>query len=147
MRLDKEFFAKPAESVAEDLLNNYVVRNFEEERRGRILATESYVGKQTRDKDTIYEEPGTIYMYPFRGNYILNVTTGEEGSPECVLIRETEIDDEVCGPIKTTRELDINSKDWDGRSIINDELYFDDLISFEEVPDQETCKGRWKVKG
>jgi hypothetical protein len=145
MRTSKQFFGRLTEEVAESLVNKYLVRKLDEEIWARIVETEAYVGEGSRDKHTIYAEPGTIYMYPLRGSRVLCVTTEKEGTPACVLIKKAEIDKKEYGPIKLTEKLKIR-KEWDGRSIENDELYFDDGILFEKIHDLGTCRGRYKAR-
>ncbi|MFB6199743.1 MAG: DNA-3-methyladenine glycosylase [Candidatus Nanohaloarchaea archaeon] len=146
MRLEKDFFERTPEEVACDLLNSYVVREDAGQIKAMITETEAYRGRGRSDTGTMSEEAGTFYIYNLRGNPTLNITTGEEGDPECVLVREVEIDGQKYGPIQTADELDIGW-DWDGENVSGEGLYFDDGIFHEEVLNQENCAGRWSLEG
>lgn len=145
MRLDKDFFERVAEEVAYDLLNSYVVKEGGTQVKARITQTEAYRGQGRNDTETMLEEAGTLYIYNLRGNPTLNVTTGEKDNPECVLIKEVEIDGQRYGPVQTADELDIGW-DWEGEDVSGDRLYFDDRILYEEVLSQENCEGRWSLE-
>ena len=70
--------------------------------KGKIVETEAYLGladkaahsysgKKTKNVATMYEKPGTAYVYFIWGMYYcLNLITVEEGVPEGVLIRGIE---------------------------------------------------------
>lgn len=99
----RSFFMRPALEVAVDLLGMRLVRKRERRlRTGVIVETEAYVGtrdrashayggKMTPRNRSEYLRGGHVYIYLCYGLYWqLNITTLEEGIPECVLIRALE---------------------------------------------------------
>jgi DNA-3-methyladenine glycosylase len=84
--------------------------------RLRILETECYFGEEdtachahkgrTERTGIMYEAGGNAYVYLCYGIHsLLNITTGEEGHPEAVLIRGVE---ESMGPGRLTKRLSID---------------------------------------
>ncbi|MBY9006757.1 MAG: DNA-3-methyladenine glycosylase [Candidatus Lokiarchaeota archaeon] len=101
MRLNRDFFNRETEMVAKELLGKYLVRETENDSLiGKIIEVEAYLGpidkachtynyKKTKRTKTMYEKPGTIYIYLIYGMYhCLNVITEPESMPCAVLIRE-----------------------------------------------------------
>lgn len=99
-RLGREFYLQPTLQVAQELLGKYLVRKDGEKKIiGKIVETEAYKGpgdktshsfggKVTKRNLAEYMTGGHIYIYLIYGMYWqLNITTVEEGKPECVLIR------------------------------------------------------------
>ena len=101
MRLEKEFFHRDSEIVAEELLGKILVRNLPGVGlvKSRITETEcykgtldkashAYGGRRTNRNEAMYMEGGTIYVYFTYGMYhMLNIVTGEQDYPDAVLIR------------------------------------------------------------
>ena len=122
--LPRSFYARPADELAPALLGKVLsVSGPDGTRRGRIVETEAYVGEQdlachasrgmTRRTQTLYREPGTIYVYLIYGMYhLFNVVAAEVGQPHAVLIRAVEPDAAVVGrtdgPGRLTRALGID---------------------------------------
>lgn len=117
-RLGREFFTKDALLVSKELLGKYLVRKI----RGKIIAgkiveTEAYIGpedkashafggKRTARNEAEYLAGGHVYIYLVYGmHWQFNVSTGKEGSPECVLIRALE---PVSGPGRLCRWLKLD---------------------------------------
>jgi len=106
MVLNKDFFVRPAEIVAQDILGKYIVLG---NKTGKIIETEAYIGPQdkashafggkiTERNKAEYLIGGHVYIYLVYGMYWqLNITTGKEGYPECFLIRAID-----CGNVKKT---------------------------------------------
>lgn len=101
--IQSRFFAKDTAEVAQGLLGKYLVRRIEGKLYGgRIVETEAYLGltdpachsfhgKKTQRTQTFYTSAGTIYVYLIYGMYFcLNFITGDESTPEAVLIRALE---------------------------------------------------------
>lgn len=103
-RLGKEWFARPAEAVARDLLGCILVSACGGGRTaGRIVETEAYPGPEdpachaaahigrTARNDPLFGPPGTAYLHLNYGvHWCLNAVTCEEGHPAGVLIRALE---------------------------------------------------------
>lgn len=108
-RLPRNFYTQPTLKVAKQMLGKYLVHNpstssGQEPKRlvGKIVETEAYIGpedkashafgnKITKRNKAEWLIGGHIYIYLVYGMYWqLNISTGKEGRPECVLIRALE---------------------------------------------------------
>ena len=99
--MDKEFFDRPADTVAGELLGCFLVRKTEGETiKGRIVETEAYFGEEdpgshayngrTERTSLMFDSYGKAYIYLCYGMYdLLNVTT-MKNSVGAVLIRAVE---------------------------------------------------------
>lgn len=99
-----EFYLRPAEEVAPDLLGADLVSTIDGSLTvGRIVEVEAYVGPhdpashaaerigRTARNATMFGGPGVAYVYRIYGlHWCLNAVTGEEGYPAAVLIRALE---------------------------------------------------------
>ncbi|MEX0920559.1 MAG: DNA-3-methyladenine glycosylase [Candidatus Pacearchaeota archaeon] len=123
MRPEKEFFSRPADRVARDLLGKILVRRFGGKLlKAKIVETEAYFGEsdpasravQNGDlRKTMLMVPGTILVYGVHDNWILNFVTKEEGKAEAVLIRALEplnFDLNTKGPGLLTKAMNIDKK-------------------------------------
>lgn len=104
-RLTPEFFARPTLIIARDLLGKILAvkdKKTGKILRGRIVETEAYRGEddlachaskgRTKRTETLYAEPGTIYVYLIYGmHYCLNIVTEKKDFPAAVLIRAVEL--------------------------------------------------------
>lgn len=114
--LAQRFFARPALTVARNLIGKYlVVARGGKQFAYRITETEAYVGPhdkgshahkgRTKRTETMYAKPGTLYVYLIYGMYhMLNVVTDRHEYPAAVLIRGVRGLD---GPGKLTKTLRI----------------------------------------
>ena len=102
-KLKRGFYSRPTLEVAKNLLGKYIVRKIgKKELVGKIIETEAYIGRQDRashafgNKRTPRNQAeffigGHIYIYLVYGMYWqMNLSTFQEGEPECVLIRALE---------------------------------------------------------
>ena len=115
-RLGYAFFHRPCLEVARDLVGKILVHSTPEgEKRLRITETEAYCGEtdtachahkgRTKRTEVLYMDAGTVYVYLCYGMHeLVNIVTGEEGTPEAVLIRACE---EAPGPGRLTKALGI----------------------------------------
>ena len=100
-RLERDFFIRDTNTVARELIGNYLVRETPKGNIiGKIIEVEAYLGpidkashsynyKRTDRTKTMYMKPGTLYIYLIYGlYYCLNVITEPEGMPCAVLIRK-----------------------------------------------------------
>lgn len=136
MKLEKEFFARDCLEVAPELVGKILVHRLPDgtELRERIAETEAYRGEEdkachaskgkTPRTEILYGESGLIYVYLCYGmHWLMNVITGEEGTPQGVLIRAGEKHN---GPAKLTKYLKING-DFNKQPIFgNDEVWLED---------------------
>ncbi|HET7276289.1 MAG TPA: DNA-3-methyladenine glycosylase [Longimicrobiaceae bacterium] len=96
-----EFYDRPAEQVARDLLGADIVSSVGQQRCvARIVETEAYVGPhdeashahermgRTPRNSAMFGPPGTAYVYRIYGvHFCLNAVTCSEGYPAAVLVR------------------------------------------------------------
>lgn len=130
-RLPYEFYHRPCDEVARELVGKLIVRG---DTRLRISETEVYWGEsdtachahkgKTKRTEVLWAEPGTIYVYLCYGmHWLLNIVTGEENDPQAVLIRACL---EAPGPGRLTKKLGITG-DYNRRSILTTEdLWIED---------------------
>lgn len=115
--LDKNFFERPAPTVAPELLGKFLVRRVGgREIAAMITETEAYEGindkashasrGRTKRSEVMFGKPGVWYVYFIYGMYwMANIVTGTEGHPSAVLIRGVETAD---GPGKLTKHFQID---------------------------------------
>ena len=100
-RCGREFFDRPCEDLARDLLGCVLVRVCEgEECRGKVVETEAYLGGEdraahsynghrTKRNEAMYMDPGTVYVYSIYGMHCcLNISSRGDGA--AVLLRALE---------------------------------------------------------
>ncbi|MCY1081942.1 DNA-3-methyladenine glycosylase [Archangium lansingense] len=102
MRLPVSFYARPALTVARELLGTRLIVDEGGWRRvGRIVETEAYVGEhdlachaskgRTPRTEVLFGPPGRAYVYLIYGMYhCFNVVTDAEGIGAAVLVRGVE---------------------------------------------------------
>lgn len=105
VRLDRDWFDRPAANLAIDLLGARLVNaSADGVVGGRIVEVEAYEGPEdlaahssrgrTARTATMFGPPGHCYVYLVYGlHHCLNVVAGPGGKPEAVLIRALEIDE------------------------------------------------------
>ena len=115
--LDQAFFARPALTVAKDLIGKYLVRRVNGvETAAVITETEAYIGPhdlachgskgRTARTEVMFGPPGCWYVYFIYGiHWMLNVVTDEVGHPAAVLVRGAGDWD---GPARLTKALSID---------------------------------------
>jgi DNA-3-methyladenine glycosylase len=102
-KLARDFYARDALCVAEDLLGKLIVRFVDgQQLSAMIVETEAYMdrddkaahffgGRRTPRVEVIYGEPGFSYVFFVYGmHHCFNVVTGSKGVPQAVLIRAAE---------------------------------------------------------
>ena len=134
--LKREFFDRPADRVARDLLGSWLVVRGRDGRTTRhvVCETEAYLGAPdlachgrtgpTKRNATMFGPAGLWYVYLCYGlHWMLNVVTGPEGVPAAVLIRGV---GDLAGPGRVTRGLGID-RGFDGRPATRREgLWFEE---------------------
>lgn len=102
-KINRSFYLSNTIEIAKNLLGKVF---FYQSEHGKILLrieeTEAYLGKEdlasharhgkTKRNQAMYLEGGHLYIYLIYGlHYMLNIVTGEKGSPSAVLIRKAKI--------------------------------------------------------
>lgn len=116
--LAEDFFRRDCLMVAPELVGKILVRKFSDGTilKERIAETEAYRGEEdkachaskgkTKRTEILYDKGGRIYVYLCYGvHWLINITTGGDEDPQCVLIRAGEVHD---GPAKITKYLQID---------------------------------------
>lgn len=142
--LPGEFYARPADVVAPELLGKLlVVRHGGQVRSGRIVETEAYLGEAdlachaarglTPRTRPLYGPPGNAYVYLVYGMHeLFNTVCQPAGVPHAVLVRAVEllqapVGGRGDGPGRLTRALGITRAD-------NDTGLFGPPVSIHEGP-------------
>lgn len=112
--LNKSFYNTDALTLSKELLGKVLVHNVNDKvLKGIIVETEAYIGaidkashayggRRTTRTETLYGEPGIVYVYSIYGMYhCFNVICGEKDIAEGVLIRGLE-------PLEGLEEMSFN---------------------------------------
>lgn len=134
-RLGKAFFERECLEVAPELVGKILAHKTEDGvLRLRITETEAYCGEadtachahkgKTRRTEVLYGPAGTVYLYLCYGmHWLCNIVTGQEGSPQAVLIRACQ---EANGPGKLTKALKIGGELNRASILTSQELWIED---------------------
>jgi DNA-3-methyladenine glycosylase len=143
--LSRQFFNRPADTVAKEILGaTLCVSQKEGVWRGMIHEVEAYLGEEdkachaskgrTKRTEIMYGEPGTLYAYLIYGMYwMLNIVTMPAGVPHAVLIRGA---GEFDGPGKLTKTLLIGGE-YNGKMLGQETLWIeegDEGVAFVATP-------------
>ncbi len=127
-RLRREAFNQPTLRVARNLLGKFLVRVVRGRRISAMIAeveayrgpadraSHAWAGRRTARTEVLYADGGRAYIYLAYGiHWLLNLTTGGPGKPECVLIRAAVATHgaktiTLKGPGLLTRHLKIDGK-------------------------------------
>lgn len=144
-RLPYEFYHRPCDAVARDLVGKVIVHGG---KRLRISETEIYWGEndtachahkgRTKRTEVLWADAGTIYVYLCYGmHWLLNIVTGDAEDPQAVLIRACA---EAPGPGRLTKALGITG-DYNRQSILTTpDLWIEDDGTRFEI-EQDTRVG------
>lgn len=115
--LDPDFFDRPADTVARDLVGKALVREHAGTRTSYMITeTEAYLGEhdlashsargRTQRTEVMFGPPSVLYVYLVYGlHWMLNVVTGAPGHAAAVLIRSAR---PFSGPGRLARGLQIS---------------------------------------
>src|SRR5688500_16195379 len=137
-KLPRMFYAREAEVLAHDLIGTILVHRVGgEERRGRIVETEAYVGchdlachaakGRTRRTEVMFGAAGHAHDYLCYGIHdMLNIVSGEHGVAQAVLVRAAEPLDgwtaNLTGPGNLAKGFGITRRD-NGADLTADTLF------------------------
>jgi len=146
-KLRRSFYAREAELLAHDLIGTILVHRIDgQERRGRIVETEAYVGchdlachaakGRTARTEVMFGEAGHAYVYLIYGIHdMLNIVSGQPGVAQAVLVRAAEPLDgweaNLSGPGNLAKGFGITRR-HNGVDMTGDELFI--LKSRDEKP-------------
>ena len=144
-RLPYEFYHRPCDAVARDLVGKVIVHK---NTRLRISETEVYWGEndtachahrgRTKRTEVLYADAGTIYVYLCYGiHWLLNIVTGDIDDPQAVLIRACV---EAPGPGKLTKALGITGE-YNRQSILETPDFWIEDDGFRCETDADTRVG------
>ena len=136
------FTGRPTTEIARDLLGRFVRYDGPDGMTGGyIVETEAYLGendsashafngRRTGYSESLYGQPGDIYLYQIRGHYCFDIVVQDEDEPQGILLRAIEpavgVDlmtahrkmtgvNVTNGPGKLVQALGIHSRDLDGQ--------------------------------
>ncbi len=161
-RLKREFFERETLIVAKELLGKTLVRVTDEGTvSARIVETEAYLGEADDAAHTYkgksertrvaYGDKGLAYIYLIYGMYCcFNITSGDKGKPEMVLIRALEPlsgeelmmkrrvkakkrEDIANGPGKLCRALAVDRTLYGEDLLTSERFYIEDGKASDEV--------------
>lgn len=100
-RIGRPFFNRDPSIVAAELIGHGIVRRIEETLVGGVIVeTEAYLSAgdlashsrngSTRRCQSMFGDPGTLYVYSIHAKYCMNVVTQKRGVGSAVLIRAIE---------------------------------------------------------
>src|SRR5688572_5104063 len=137
-KLPRTFYAREAEVLAHDLIGTILVHRVDgEERRGRIVETEAYVGGhdlachaakgRTARTEVMFGKAGHAYVYLCYGIHdMLNIVSGQPGIAQAVLVRAAEPLDgweaNLSGPGNLSKRFGITRR-HNGVDLTGDELF------------------------
>jgi len=158
--LPTSFYSKPTLELAEALLGKILVNITEAgTSSGIIVETEAYLGEEdqaahsyqnrrTNRTEIMFASPGHAYIYQMHTHHLVNVVSGESGTPQAILIRAIEpytgvdlmkqrrpvekLTNLTSGPGKLTKALGITRADY-GRTFFGPPLFIAKGIKAKEV--------------
>jgi DNA-3-methyladenine glycosylase len=157
VRLNHDFYERPALDVARDLLGKVLVIDDDPKRparAGRIVEVEAYVGEhdlachaskgRTRRTEVLFGPAGRSYVYLIYGMYhCFNVVTEPEGTAAAVLVRAVEPvygiaeSSRTDGPGKLCRAMHITLA-HNRLDLTSDELFIEDA---PPLPEKNVARG------
>ena len=146
------FTGRPTIEIARDLLGKLVTYDGPDGRTGGYIveceaylgendsASHAYNGRRTGYSESLYGQPGNIYLYQIRGHYCFDIVVQDTEEPQGILLRglEPAINPDVMvhhrgmsgvnvtnGPAKLVQALGIHSRQLDGQPMEGNQLTVD----------------------
>ncbi len=131
-KLNKSFFARSADAVAQDLLGKTLIRKLNNQiLKAKIVETEAYFGNKdpasraykgkNKISELMWQDAGQIMIYNVHMYKMFNIVTGKAGIPSAVLIRALQplnFQARCSGPGLLTNSLKID-KSFHNKDIVN----------------------------
>jgi DNA-3-methyladenine glycosylase len=137
-KLQRDFYDRDTQQVAQDLLGKYLIRISDGvERIAKIVEVEAYLGPhdlaahsargRTPRTEVMFGPPGYAYVYMIYGMYFcMNMVTESEGHASAVLLRAVEpiqnITDKTKGPGLLCRAMQIDKK-LNGHDLLSEDFF------------------------
>lgn len=146
------FTGRPTIAIAHDLLGKMVrYQGPDGVTAGYIVECEAYLGendsashafngRRTNYSESLYGQPGNIYLYQIRGHYCLDIVVQDAEEPQGILLRgmEPAVGEKIMehhrgmngyavanGPAKLVQALGIHSRELDGQPMEGNRLTVD----------------------
>lgn len=146
------FTGRPTTAIARDLLGKLVVYDGPDGMTGGYIveaeaylgendsASHAYNGRRTGYSESLYGQPGDIYLYQIRGHYCFDIVVQDRDEPQGILLRgiEPAIGADLMaahrkmtgvnvtnGPGKLVQALGIHSRELDGQPMETSPLRVD----------------------
>jgi DNA-3-methyladenine glycosylase len=144
--LNKKFFSRDAEIVAQALLGKILVRKLKNKKlKAKIVETEAYYDEKDPAsrackggdlKETMKSEAGTVLVYGVHNNWLINFVTERKGKAQAVLLRALEplnFKAKTSGPGLLTKALCIK-KDFHKKNICScSNIWLEDSKNKEKI--------------
>lgn len=151
------FTGRPTIEIAHDLLGKLVSYDGPDGRTGGYIveceaylgendsASHAYRGRRTGYSESLYGQPGNIYLYQIRGHYCFDIVVQDAEEPQGILLRglEPAVNPTLMarhrqmtgvsvanGPAKLVQALGIHSRQLDGQPMEGNQLTVD-LATFK----------------
>jgi DNA-3-methyladenine glycosylase len=147
-KLDRSFYDRDTQKVAQELLGKLLVHRVEgRQLLGKIVETEAYLGAHdlaahsakglTARTQVMFGPPGYAYVYLIYGmHFCMNVVTEPAGQAAAVLLRAVEPVENVagrtCGPGLLCRALQIDRR-LNGHDLLSDDFFIADPPAQEKI--------------
>lgn len=159
LRMERSFFTKDGLTLAKALLGKVLVHETDVGSiRGMITEVESYMGiedkgshtyggRRTERTEPMFHIGGTSYVYFTYGMYhCMNITSGEEGNPQAVLIRRVLAADETSRERMQKLRLQLMVEKTKKRKASQGELLRDeDILRMEKSVKKHLADGPGKL--
>ena len=146
----QSFFDRNCKDVARDLLGRLIVRATETGATGvKIISTGAYRGgNMFPSRMGMNYAPGTIFLMPWRGSYLFNITTELAEVPSCVEIREIGFHDHnITGSGVITKALQL---DLEGVVLGREVQIIGKAVGYDKIKEikglSSNCLGYFKIK-
>ena len=145
------FFGRDSEVVAKDLLGRLLVRKSSKGNTSvRIIETGAYTGGETESRIGMKYVPGSIFLMPYRGSYLLNIATDKRDHSSCVEVRTIKLHGRLIRGSGTIAKLLDITPDFDGMPLGSELGVVGDGVDSSMVKktrgNTDNCDGYFSIK-